>query len=338
MEIRDKRFLVTGGAGFIGSHIVDKLLEDKARRVVVFDDFSSGSQHNIEHLRKDKRVSIMRGDILDFDTLCDVMRKVDVVSHQAAQLEIFRALDDPFVDLRTNVLGTLNVLRAAKKCNVQKVINASSACVYGQAKYTPQDEYHPLRPQWPYGVSKLSAEKYCTMYYEFYGLPITNLRYGIVYGPREWFGRVLTIFIKRVFANTAPVVFGDGLQERDFIFVSDVAEFHNLCVQEEETNGETYNVGTSRSTRIKDLAEIVIGAFGKPMNPLFENPEEGSYSKIVSYRRRIPGELLKMVLDNKKAEKETGWKPLVNLKEGVATEVEWFSSNSHNWEDEAPKV
>lgn len=338
MEIKGKNFLVTGGAGFIGSHIVDKLLDDGANKVTIYDNFSSGNGQNIDHLRNDERVVVVRGDVLDYNSLYNVMRKVDVVSHQAAQLEIFRALDDPLEDLRTNVFGTLNVLKAALKCKIQRVINASSACVYGQAKYIPQDENHPLRPQWPYGVSKLSAEKYCTMFYEFYGLPIVNLRYGIVYGPREWYGRVLTIFIKRVFENTPPVIFGDGTQSRDFIFVSDVARVHNLCIEDEKANGETYNVGTGIKTSTNELANHVIKAFNKSLDPIFENPPQGSYSKFMPYRRRIPGELINMVLDIKKARKELSWKPLVKLEDGIHAEVEWFTKNSPYWQAKTPKI
>jgi len=338
VEIKDKNFLVTGGAGFIGSHIVDKLLDDGANRVIIYDNFSSGDRHNIDHLRSDKRVVVVQGDVLNYNTLYNVMRKVDVVSHQAAQLEIFRALDDPLEDLRTNVLGTLNVLKAALRCKIQKVVNASSACVYGQAKYIPQDENHPLRPQWPYGVSKLSAEKYCTMFYEFYGLPIVNLRYGIVYGPREWYGRVLTIFIERIFENTPPVIFGDGNQSRDFISVSDVAKVHNLCVEEDEVSGETYNVGTATRTSIKELAKLVIRVFNKSLDPISEDPPQGSYSQFLPYRRRIPGELTTMVLDIKKAEKQLGWKPSVKLEDGVRAEVEWFTKNSDCWQAKSPKI
>lgn len=338
MEIKGRNFLVTGGTGFIGSHIVDKLLDDGANRVIIYDNFSYGNGYNINHLRNDKRVVVVRGDVLNYNTLYDVMRKVDVVSHQAAQLEIFRALDNPLEDLRTNVLGTLNVLKAALKCKIQKVINASSACVYGQAKYMPQDENHPLRPQWPYGVSKLSAEKYCTMFYEFYGLPIVNLRYGIVYGPREWYGRVLTIFINRVFENTPPIIFGDGTQSRDFIFVSDVAKAHNRCIEEEEVNGETYNVGTSIKTSIKELANLVINAVNKSLDPIFEDPPQGSYSKSMPYRRRIPGELINMVLDVKKAKKELDWNPLVKLEDGIRAEVGWFAKNYSCWQAKIPKI
>jgi UDP-glucose 4-epimerase len=338
MQIEGKNFLVTGGAGFIGSHIVDKLLEEGANKVFIYDNFSSGNKENISHLRNNKRVVVVQGDILDYDNLCKVMRKVDVVSHHAAQLEIFRALSDPLEDLKTNVIGTLNVLRAALKYKVQKIINASSACVYGQARYLPEDEAHPKRPQWPYGVSKLSAEKYCTMYYEFYGLPIVNLRYGIVYGPREWYGRVLTIFIKRILENKPPVIFGEGQQTRDFIHVSDVARAHNLCIESEKAIGETYNVGTGVKTTIKELAELVIKVLGKPLNPIFENPHEGDFSRLVPYRRRIPGELLNMVLDIKKAREELGWKPKVKLEEGIRTEIDWIKEKPTLWNVKAPKI
>jgi len=338
MKIQGKKFLVTGGAGFIGSHIVDKLLEEGADKIFIYDNFSSGNESNINHLRDNKQVTIIRGDILHYDTLYRVMRKVDVVSHQAAQLEIFRALDDPLDDLKTNVIGTLNVLKAALKCKIKMVINASSACVYGHARYVPQDENHPLRPQWPYGVSKLSAEKYCTMFYEFYGLPVVNLRYGIVYGPREWYGRVLTIFIKRVFENAPPVIFGDGNQTRDFIFVSDIAEIHKLCIEKENAIGETYNAGTGITTSVKDLANLVVKIFNKSLTPIFENPKQGSYSRLVPYRRRIPGELIHMVLNAKKAERELGWKPQVKLEEGIRAEIEWFAKNTSLWRDDSPKI
>ena len=338
MEIKDKIFLVTGGAGFIGSHIVDGLLKDGARKVIIYDNFSSGNKLNIDHLKEDKRVVTVLGDVLDFDTLYKTMKGVDVVSHQAAQLEIFRALSDPLVDLETNVVGTLNVLKASLECKIKKVVNASSACVYGQARYLPEDENHPLKPQWPYGVSKLAAEKYCTMFYEFYGLPIVNLRYGIVYGPREWYGRVLTMFIKRILENEQPVIFGDGTQSRDFVSVSDVVKMHNRCVEEEKANGETYNVGTGIKTSIKELAYLAIKTFSKSLNPIFENPPLGDYSKLVPNRRRIPGELIDMVLDIKKAKKELGWWPLVKLDDGIRAEIEWFTKNPSYWQAKVPKI
>lgn len=338
MKIKGKRFLVTGGAGFVGSQIVDKLLQDGAKRVIIYDNFSSGNEHNIDHLRNNNRVVVVPSDVLDYKTLHNVMRKIDVVSHQAAQLEIFHSLADPLDDLKINVIGTLNILKAALKRKIEKVINASSACVYGQAKYIPQDENHPLRPQWPYGVSKLSAEKYCTMFYEFYGLPIVNLRYGIVYGPREWYGRVLTMFIERVFENNVPVIFGDGRQSRDFVYVSDVAEMHNLCVENEEANGETYNVGTGTKTEIKELANLVIKTFGKPLDPVFENAPQGNYSKLMPRRRRIPGELIDMVLDISKARRELGWKPRVKLEEGIRMQVEWFTKSLSIWQAKSLKI
>ena len=338
MEIKGKKFLVTGGAGFIGSHIVDDLLRKGAKAVVIYDNFSSGSNYNIKHLLNDNRVILIQGDILDFDHLRRAIKGVDVVSHQAAQLEIFKALANPIFDLETNIIGTLNVLKAAVESEVLKVINASSACVYGQAKHIPEDEGHPKKPQWPYGASKLSAETYCSMFNEFYGLPVVSLRYGIVYGPREWYGRVLTVFIKKVFEDSPPVIFGDGLQTRDFIHVSDVVKMHSLCIELEESNGQIYNVGTEIKTTIKDLAKKVILGFGKELTSIFENPRPGNYSQFVAYRRRIPGELIDMVLDIRKARRELGWKPEMTLENGILTEIEWFSENPSIWDVTTPRI
>lgn len=207
MKIKGKRILVTGGAGFIGSHIVESLVKENAE-VTVLDNFSSGNIDNLQNVRRD--IEVVRGDILDYNLLLNLTKNIDVISHQAAQLEIFRCIEDPVMDLRTNTIGSLNTLRAAVENNARNIIIASSACVYGQAQTTPQSEDHPKDPNWAYGVSKLAVEKYSKIFQEYYDMPIVNLRYGITYGEREWFGRVLTIFIKRAIKNEPLIVFGDG--------------------------------------------------------------------------------------------------------------------------------
>ena len=200
MEIKDKNILITGGAGFIGSHLVDRFIQEKANRIIVYDNFSTGTTRFIN----EDLVEIVRGDILDYVMLSKKMREIDIVSHHAAELEVFTGIENTIHDLKTNTEGTLNVLNAAFKNDIQKIIYASSGGVYGQAQFTPQHENHPLNPHWPYGVSKLAGEKYCLQYYLLYGLPTISLRYGIVYGPREWYGRVLTLFIKRVYEYIIP--------------------------------------------------------------------------------------------------------------------------------------
>jgi len=329
VKIESKKVLITGGAGFIGSHIVDSLVKNGAE-VIVLDNFSSGRLENIANQKEN--IKIVRGSVLNLNLLKKIIKDVDVVSHQAASLEIFRALDDPFYDLKTNVIGTLNVLKACLDSNVKKIINASSACVYGQAVTTPQSEDHPLNPHWPYGVSKLAAEKYCTMFHEFYGLPTVSLRYAIVYGPREWFGRVLTIFIKRVTEGKPPVIFGNGKQVRDFIHVFDVVRVHNICIEKSITNGKVYNIGSGVGTTIEELANAVIQCANKKLKPIYEEVKEGEESKYVRGRKRIPGELKKMHLDISKTKKELDWKPQITIEEGVKTEIEWYIKNLHRWQ------
>jgi UDP-glucose 4-epimerase len=327
MKIEDKRILVTGGAGFIGSHIAESLVDNNAD-VIVFDNFSSGRMENLEKIKKD--IEIVRGDILNQDLLLKVTKDVDVISHQAAQLEIFRCIEDPIMDLKTNTIGSLNVLQAAVKNNVKKILIASSACVYGQAQKIPQSEDHPKNPNWAYGVSKLAVEKYSKIFQENYNVPIVNLRYGITYGEREWFGRVLTIFIKNAINNKPLVIFGDGKQLRDFIYVGDVVTMHNECIRNEKIS-DVYNIGTGVGTDINTLAELVAKVSGKNLQIMHEDVKEGEFSKYVKNRRRIPSELKAMVLEITKAKNELAWNPKISLEEGIEREIEWASENPDCW-------
>lgn len=323
-----KRILITGGAGFIGSHIAESLVKE-GLKVIVYDNFSSGRIENLNLIRKE--IEVIKADILDYKTLNKAMGKVDYVSHQAAQLEIFRCIENPIIDLQVNTVGTLNVFNAAIQNKVKKVINASSACVYGQAQYTPQDEGHPQNPNWPYGVSKLAAEKYCHLFSSYHGLKITSLRYSIVYGEREWLGRVLTMFIKRVLSNRPPVVFGNGKQLRDFIYVKDAVRLHNLCLFSPKADNKIYNVSTGIGTSIEKLAKLVTQIAEKDLRPIFENVREGSNSRFMVGRKRIPAELQKMVLSYRKAKKDMSWEPRVDLIEGIRREIEWVRRNPEVW-------
>lgn len=327
MLLKNKKILVTGGAGFIGSHIVDSLVREGAK-VTVYDDFSSGSMENLSVSKN--RIRVIRGNILDLKKLLNACRGIDVISHQAAQLEILKCIDNPVEDLRVNTEGSLNVFNAAVKCSVEKVVYASSACVYGQAQSVPENESHVTSPNWPYGVSKLAVEKYAKIYNEYYGIRMTGLRYGIVYGPREWYGRVITIFLKRALESKPPVVWGGGTQERDFIFVSDVVDFHNLCIKSDRLNCELFNVSTGQGTRISRLAELVSRSFGM-RKPIYEKLREGRLSAYLKGRRRLPAELKQMVLDNGKARRITGWKPAMRLEEGIILEYDWLLNNTHRW-------
>lgn len=323
-----KRVLVTGGAGFIGSHLVERLVEAGAE-VTVLDNFRTGLRENLDAVAGD--IELVEGSIMEQADLERVTRGMDLVSHQAAQLEITRALDDPAEDLITNTIGTLNVFKAAVQAGVPKVVMASSACVYGQAVTTPQHEdTHPTTPNWAYGVSKLATEKYASVYHETYGLDVVSLRYGIVYGPREWYGRVLTIFLKRALAGEPLVVFGDGAQIRDFVHVRDVVEMNMRCLVDAAADNQIFNVSTARPTDVNTLAAHVRRATGQDLEIIHEDLEEGKTSQYYD-RMRLPQELKTMLLDNAKAAELLDWRPAVELADGIQEEYEWLSRNPHRW-------
>jgi len=327
--MKDKKILVTGGAGFIGSHIVESLVQIGAH-VLIFDNFSTGSTENLSNVLSD--VTIIRGDILDFKALKDAMRDVDAVSHHAAQLEVIRGMEDPHFDLKINTMGTLNVLQAAKECNVKRFIFASSAGVYGQSRGLTSEKQYP-RPNWTYGVSKLAAEEYCNIYNDYYGLPVVSLRYGIVYGEREWYRRVLTIFVKRAVLGQSLVVFGNGKQVRDFIYVGDIVRLHNRCFTSDVAVGNVYNAGSGVGTSIEQLALEVIKASGKDLRIEYENVKEGAYSKLVSDKRRNYAELKTLVLDITRTQRQLGWCPKVSLQDGIRKMLAWASENLDRWKE-----
>ncbi len=333
MEIEGKNILVTGGAGFIGSHLVDRLISEKANKIIVYDNFSSGKKDFI----KGKPIKVVEGDILDFKKLNKNMKDVDIVSHHAAELEVFTGIKNTIHDLRTNAEGTLNVLNAALKNNVRKLIYASSGGVYGQAQVIPETENHPLMPHWPYGVSKLAGEKYCLQYFLLYGFPTISFRYGIVYGPREWYGRVLTLFIKRVLEGKPPIIFGDGNQRRDYVYIDDVVDANILAIKSEKGNGKAFNVGGNAHYTIKQVAEIVIKLINPEIKPIYDDPKPGKSSKYQPNRKRLPGELRDFILDNTLINTILKYNPKIRFEKGVKKEIEWIKNNIKLW-DYKPRV
>jgi UDP-glucose 4-epimerase len=324
------KVFVTGGAGFIGSHIVEQLVKE-GHRVTVYDVLSSGKTANLAAVGDD--VELLQGDILDYDALARAMRGADWVSHQAAQLEILACNDSPAHDLQVNTIGTLNVLRAAVENGVSKVVQASSACVYGQAVQIPESEdTHPTDPNWAYGVSKLANEKYGTIFQDRYGLPVVSLRYGITYGPREWYGRVLTIFLKRALQGEPPVVFGAGDQIRDFVCVHDVVRLHNLCLTHSAADGTVLNAGTGVGTSIQQLAELVSRLTGLDRPPVTEAVQPGEHSRLMPFRVRLPQEMKQMILDPSKSSRLLGWMPEVSLADGVRAEWAWLRESPEVWQ------
>jgi UDP-glucose 4-epimerase len=212
------------------------------------------------------------------------------------------------------------------------VVQASSACVYGQAVRIPESEdAHPTDPNWAYGVSKLASEKYGAIFQDRYGLPVVSLRYGITYGPREWYGRVLTIFLKRALQGEPPVVFGAGDQIRDFVCVHDVVRLHHLCLAHTAADGTVLNAGTGVGTSIRELADLVANITGLGRPPITEAVQPGEHSRLMPFRVRLPQEMGQMVLDPSKANRLLGWTPQVPLADGVREEWVWLRENLDGW-------
>ena len=301
--------LVTGGAGFIGSNLVDALLE-KRYCVRVIDDLSSGEIENLERASGSKDFEFIRGDIRKVGK--DLLQDVETVFHEAAQIDVRRSVADPVHDLDVNVAGTLNLLENMRKVGIGKIIYASSGgAVYGNPEYLPCDEKHPTNPISPYGVSKLVAEKYIQVYHELYGMDYVNLRYSNVYGPRQdpqGEAGVISIFLGRILNGEKPIVFGDGLQTRDYLHVHDVVEANLLAMSGKLGDG-TFNLGAGKGTSVNDLIALMREIMNKEI--------------IAEHAEERKGEVRNIFLDISKIEK-LGFKPKHGLRDGIKSVLEWM--------------
>jgi len=304
---KDMKILVTGGAGFIGSNVVDAYIE-KGYEVVVVDDLSSGKKENLN-----KKAKFYKVDICD-RSLEEVFEeeRVDIVNHHAAQVDVRKSIADPALDARVNIEGSLHILESCRKYEIKKIIFASSGgVIYGECGSIPPNEDSPVSPISPYGVSKYAMECYLSSYEKIYGLKYTALRYGNVYGPRQDpYGEagVVAIFSGKMLNNEEVNIFGDGEQVRDYVYVGDVVKANILCL--ENGDNQIFNIGTSKSTSVNQLFS--------------EMKELVHYSKETVYKPLRAGELIRSSLDVKKAEQKLGWKAEVNLKEGLKNTIDFF--------------
>ena len=271
-----KQIVVTGGAGFIGSHLAEKLV-DRGYDVTVLDDLSTGKMENIAALVEKKTVRFVKGSITDLSLLREVFQGIDAVFHEGALSRVPRSVNDPLTCNEVNITGTLNVLMAARDTKVKKVIYASSSSVYGETDRLPETEDLPTNPLSPYALGKLAGEMYCEIFRHIYGVPTVSLRYFNVYGtrldPESNYATAIPVFINRVARGLPPVIFGDGEQTRDFTYIEDVVQA-NLTFLENEAEG-VFNIGSGERVSVNYLAEQVIGILGKTMKPEYQPPRPG---------------------------------------------------------------
>lgn len=305
-EGQDLKVLVTGGAGFIGSHIVETLLENNMETVVV-DNLVTGHKHYIP-----SRAAFYQFDIRDPDIeKVFMIEKPDFVIHQAAQVSVQESVKQPLYDCSENIMATINILQSCIKYNVKKFIYASTAAAYGNPKYLPIDENHDLNPVSFYGLSKLTSETYTQLFAKLSGLKYTILRYSNVYGARQdanGEAGVISIFIDRLLKNDSPIIYGDGKQTRDFIFVKDVAYANFLALR--NADNQICNISSNQQTSVNELLDIIC-----------------SVMKIEDkriYKEKRPGDIIYSSLLNNKAKKYLNWEPQFSLLQGLEETVSFF--------------
>jgi UDP-glucose 4-epimerase len=302
--------LVTGGAGFIASHIVDKYIED-GHNVIVIDDLSSGIEKHINPKAEFYNLNLYKnplGEILK-------KHKIEIINHHAAQINLGKSILDPIYDAKVNIEGSLNILQEAINCNVKKIIFASSGgAIYGEQNSFPANETHTTNPLSPYGISKLAVEKYLHFYKSYYNLDFVILRYSNVFGPRQGSSSeagVVSIFCRKLIEGINPVINGDGLNTRDYVYVKDVvvANLKALSLN----ISEYFNISTAKETNVNEIFYLINDFCGNLCEEMHKEP--------------IPGEQKRSVLDNSKAKRILNWKPETNIKEGIEETCNWFKEN-----------
>ena len=297
------RYLVTGGAGFIGSHIADRLL-DEGHRVRILDNFSTGKHENIPDSAD---VEVIEGDVGDYDTVCAAMAQVDIVFHEAAIASVPETVGNPLASERVNYRGTLNILEAARHAGVQRVMFACSAAVYGDLPELPKREDLPVKPLTPYAIDKLASEYACQAYYSLYGLETVSLRYFNVFGPRQDpsspYSGVISIFSDALTHGKQPLIYGDGEQTRDFVYVADVVAANIRASTASAAPGRSFNVATGGTLSVNELLKTICNIKGQPFSPQYKPGRDGD----IKHSRA----------DISAAREYLGWQPAVGFEAGL---------------------
>lgn len=310
------KMLITGGAGFMGSHLCEKYTKEK-HTVICLDNFMNGNLINIRHLLNYRNFKLINGDIRDSDLLEKVVRDVDVIFHLAAQIHVDRSIIEPKLTYEVNVLGTQNILEAARIYDVRKVIYTSTSEVYGSAQYVPMDENHPLDAPHPYGASKIAADRVCYAYSQTYGMDISIMRPFNTFGPKQkdsGYGGAISIFVKRTLNGMPPIIYGDGSQTRDYTYIKDMVKAFDAVLDHNEPIIEPINFGTGREIKIIDLANKIIDLCGRSSNirPVHVEPR--------------PEEVERLVAETSRAKELLGWEPEYTLEDGLTEFVDWYKN------------
>ncbi len=316
MQIKNNRFLITGGAGLMGSHITDRLLAKGASEIILLDNFVRGSMHNIEEPLKDKRVRLVKGDIRDLDLLRELATGVDGIFHMAA-LRITACADNPRDAMEVMLVGTLNVLQAMVEKKVGRLVYASSASVYGLADVFPTSEsHHAFNNRTLYGTAKMAGEGMARSFADMYGLQYVALRYFNVYGPRMdihgKYTEVLIRWLEKIAAGEPPVIYGDGLQTMDLVYIDDVTDA-NITAMESDVTDEVFNVATGTETSLLGLLTAVLNVTGSALKPEF-------------LPARSVNPVPRRLADTGKAENLLGFRAKVGIDEGLRRLIDWRES------------
>jgi UDP-glucose 4-epimerase len=312
-DIRGKTILIIGGAGFIGSHVVDELLQEDVKQVIVYDNFARGVRENLEEALRDPRVRIFEvgGDILHPDLLAQAVRESDQVVHLAA-LWLLQCYEYPRAAFEVNIRGTFNVLEACRDRGIERLVFSSSASVYGDAVEVPMTEEHPFNNRTFYGATKIAGEAMCRAFADRYGLPFVGLRYMNVYGARQDYkGTYIAVIMKildRLDQGLPPILYGDGSQAYDFIYVTDCARA-NVCALAAETTDQFYNVGSGIRTTLRELCESILEVTGS--------------SLPIQYDKAGKTFVTNRIGSTTKAARDLGFRATVTLPDGLRRLIEW---------------
>ncbi len=305
MTMDKKTILVTGGCGFIGSHIVEALVQ-RGYRVRILDNFSTGKLENIASISK-QEIEVLEGDVADVSTVDAAMQGCEYVFHEAAIASVTKSVNDPVGTARVNYGGTINVLEAARKHDIRRVVFAGSAAVYGDEPTLPKHESMPANPIAPYGVDKLASELMGHFYARTLGVEFVSLRYFNVFGQRQDpsspYSGVISIFCDRIRQGLAPIIYGDGLQSRDFVHVVDVVQANLIVMEHPKATGRTFNVGRGVATSLLEITNVLNDLTLKNLRPIHKQPRLGD----IRHSRA----------DNA-ALKALGWSPTISIRQGLA--------------------